>query len=129
MDSVFKEILQKIQEKTLAGLANWQMSDSSNEFKLEFVAGTVTVGTYYSYDHFYNCKLLNNNGDVIFNETQKKGDAVSDFSLENFYSIAMDSYTNKKQVVSSILKQLDMDGKVGAPDLPLPPSPVDDLPF
>lgn len=129
MDSVFKEILQKIQDKTLAGLANWQMSDSSNEYKLIFAAGVITIGTYYQYAQMYNCKLLNNNGDVIYSETQRKGNANTDFSLEAFYSAAVDAYTNKKQVVSSILKQLDKDGEVGSSSFPPPPLPDDDLAF
>ena len=128
MDIVFKEILQKIKDKTAQGLANWQLSDSSNEYKICFVAGTVTIGTYYNnYGRHYNCKLLNSNGDILFSETQNKDEVNLDFSLLEFYSVVVDAYTNKKKVVNSILDQLKKDGEIGIPALP--PLPADDLPF
>lgn len=117
MDAVFNEILLRVKEKTLAGKANWQMSKSANEYRLILIAGTITISTYSNnYITYYSCQLLNNNGDVLFSEIQKESDRVTpSFSLMGFYNDVVDAYTNKKQVVSSIMQQLKDDEEIGMP--------------
>lgn len=126
MDETLRKIVNQLTEKTKMKKVNWQMGNSSNEYRLILPESTISISVYQSSSnlaYFVEFKILNERGDVILRENTLQSTEDGGV-LTNFFVLVRDTYTGKDDIISSLFRHLENDETVGEPEKDHP-----DLPF
>lgn len=115
-------LIDKLNDKTVAKQANWTKSSGDQEFKISLKTGPLTIQKFrdYSYQNqMVIVSIYNLDGNLIENYEIQEGMSGYDSANELFLNVKRVFY-KVEETVDSILDQLDSDDILGEEEQDLP---------
>lgn len=116
----YKELVQKLSQRTNDGKVNWKSTSDEKTFIIDFREFSLSISSYYSRrdsSEYVNFQILDSDGEVIDYFNVSEGDTEWFLSHE-LYSESRRKARGIDLVIGDITKELESGGLVGEEDTP-----------
>jgi len=115
IEKKYKQIIDKLIEKSKSRQANWSQTSRVNEFSISFDTAVITTDKW-SDDGIYRIDfaILNSQGDRIGQIYFEKSKNPEEYKILNeLHTNAKESYYKVDETIENIFEQLNKEGKIG----------------